>query len=232
MALDNVDLGHGDEERSGREFTLGTSTILGLFFCLALAFAAVFGLGYTVGRKSVAGTAPGIADTGLYGSKPPAGSAAIQAIPGYLSNKEAVDANANAKEDKVFVPPTQSASATPVFTAAKTTVIVPMNDTSAQTSAAPPTPAAAAAPAPPPPTPSAAPVLLPGSFIVQIAAVSHQEDADLLLSSLKARGYRVAVHTVPQDKLLHVQIGPFANRKDADAMRARLLADGYNAIVK
>ncbi len=67
---------------------------------------------------------------------------------------------------------------------------------------------------------------------MQIAAVSHQEDADLLVTTLKRRGYNVAVHTEPQDKLLHVQIGPFPSHKDADAMRQRLLADGFNAIVK
>jgi cell division septation protein DedD len=67
---------------------------------------------------------------------------------------------------------------------------------------------------------------------VQIAAVSHQEDADLLVSTLKRRGYSVAIRSEPQDKLLHVQIGPFASHKDADAMRQRLLADGFNAIVK
>jgi cell division septation protein DedD len=67
--------------------------------------------------------------------------------------------------------------------------------------------------------------------MVQIAAVSHQEDADLLLSALRSHGYAVFVRQ-EQDKLLHVQIGPFATRKEADAMRQRLLADGYNAIVK
>jgi cell division septation protein DedD len=68
--------------------------------------------------------------------------------------------------------------------------------------------------------------------IVQIAAVSHQEDADLLVSTLKRRGYNVAIHTEPQDKLLHVQIGPFPTHKEADAMRQKLLGDGFNAIVK
>jgi DedD protein len=67
---------------------------------------------------------------------------------------------------------------------------------------------------------------------VQVAAVSHQEDADLLVSSLKRRNYNVGIHQEPQDKLLHVQVGPFANKKDADAMRQRLQADGFNAIVK
>ena len=68
--------------------------------------------------------------------------------------------------------------------------------------------------------------------MVQIAAVSHQEDADLLVSALRAKGYAVAAHPSPSDQLIHIQVGPFSNHKDADAMRQRLLNDGYNAIVK
>lgn len=69
-------------------------------------------------------------------------------------------------------------------------------------------------------------------IMVQIAAVSHQEDADVLVSALKRRGYTASAHSEPQDKLLHVQVGPFASRDEAKAMRAKLLTDGYNAIIK
>ena len=74
----------------------------------------------------------------------------------------------------------------------------------------------------------------PGApIVVQIAAVSHHEDADVLISALSRRGYTVAIRQEPQDKLFHVQIGPFASKKESDAMRQRLQADGYNnAIVK
>ena len=68
--------------------------------------------------------------------------------------------------------------------------------------------------------------------MVQIAAVSRQEDADVLVTALRQRGYTVVVHNEPQDKLLHVQVGPFYARKDADAMKARLLADGFKAYIK
>ena len=66
---------------------------------------------------------------------------------------------------------------------------------------------------------------------MQVAAVSHQEDAELLASALQRRGYTVNVHNEP-DKLFHVQVGPFYARKDADAMKAKLLADGFNAYIK
>jgi DedD protein len=71
-----------------------------------------------------------------------------------------------------------------------------------------------------------------GSTMVQIAAVSHQEDATILVSALRKRGYAVVVRNEPKDSLFHVQVGPFASRDEAKAMRARLLGDGYNAILK
>ncbi len=68
--------------------------------------------------------------------------------------------------------------------------------------------------------------------MVQIAAVSSQDVADILTSSLQKKGYSVSVRHEPQDKLLHVQIGPFATRQEAVTMQQRVLADGFNAIVK
>jgi cell division septation protein DedD len=69
---------------------------------------------------------------------------------------------------------------------------------------------------------------------VQIAAISpaHKDDADLLATALHSKGYDVAERTATQDKLIHIQVGPFATKADAEAMRERLIVDGYNAIVK
>jgi DedD protein len=68
--------------------------------------------------------------------------------------------------------------------------------------------------------------------MVQVAAISRQEDADVLVAALKKHGYDAIIRSDPKDNLLHVQIGPFATRDEARAMRAKLLADGYNAILK
>jgi DedD protein len=68
--------------------------------------------------------------------------------------------------------------------------------------------------------------------MVQVAAVSKREDADILVSALQKKQYPVFVANVSGDPLFHVQVGPFTDPKDAEAMRSRLSADGYNAIVK
>ena len=76
------------------------------------------------------------------------------------------------------------------------------------------------------------PPALSGAFVVQVAAVTHREDAEALTAALKQKGYPVFIVSDAPDKLFHVQVGPFSDRKDATAMRDRLSAEGYNPIVK
>src|SRR5271157_5232372 len=57
-----------------------------------------------------------------------------------------------------------------------------------------------------------------GTLMVQIATVSHQEDADVLVGALRKRGYAVSVNRDAVDNQFHVRIGPFSNRNDAEAM--------------
>jgi DedD protein len=68
--------------------------------------------------------------------------------------------------------------------------------------------------------------------MVQIAAVSQQGDADVLMGALRKHGYAVAGHREPLDGLIHVRIGPFTTRDEAEKWRIKLLNDGYNAIVQ
>jgi DedD protein len=70
------------------------------------------------------------------------------------------------------------------------------------------------------------------SFMVQVAAVSKQEDAEILVTALRKKQYPVFIANSAGDPLFHVQVGPFSEKKDAEAMRTRLSGDGYNAIVK
>jgi DedD protein len=71
-----------------------------------------------------------------------------------------------------------------------------------------------------------------GTYTVQVAAVTKQEDAQALVGALKKKSYPVFVNSSPGDKLFHVQVGPFADLNQAEDMRARLAGDGYSPIVK
>ncbi len=68
--------------------------------------------------------------------------------------------------------------------------------------------------------------------MVQIAAVSREEDAQTLAGALRKRGFSPSVRPGTGDKFFHVQVGPFTNKTDAESMKQHLLADGYNAILK
>ena len=87
--------------------------------------------------------------------------------------------------------------------------------------------------APPAPALAVEPATAPtAGLMVQIAAVMHPEDAEVLVGALRKRGYAVSVRRVATDSLIHVQVGPFKSRDEAYRWRQRLLDDGYNAIVE
>lgn len=209
-----------EPEEQDREISLGTTTILGIFFALALLCAVFFGFGYSLGGRSAqpAATPPETRAPESNSSKPAPGVPA-----GQITAKPSADATQSA-----VVPidspaaPTQDSQPAPDLTPVKATV-----------STTRPEPATTTALKPAAASLSPGIAVSPGSSVVQVAAMSHQEDADIVAADLKRRGYTVAIRHEPQDKLFHVQIGPFATKKEADSMRQHLQADGYNsAIVK
>jgi cell division septation protein DedD len=204
-----------DPNRADREISLGTPTILGIFFALTLAFAAVFGLGYTMGHRSGQNAQASIAVDS-------AGMAVTSAVkPNAGSGVHPVATPVAQQVDQTPAPPPQTATVSLTPAPAANNAVSPA-DAAIVGDKIPPA-------APQPTTSNQQPAT---SFVVQVAAVSSQDVADILLSSLQKKGYTVAVHHEPQDKLLHVQIGPFPDKKEAEAMRQRVLADGFNAMVK
>ncbi len=195
------DYGLDEPAQQDREISLGATTILGIFFGLALVCSLFFGLGYSMGHRSapVAAAAPTEAPAVANTSAPKPSSGSLAETSSTLDNAPAT------VTPQEIATPRVAATVSPAA----------MSDKNA-------------------PRPSLAPpaIATGGTILVQIAAVSHREDADNLLAALKQRGYDVAIRNEPQDKLLHVQVGPFPTRKDADAMKQHLLADGYNAIIK
>lgn len=221
-----------DSPTREREISLGATTILGIFLLLALVCAVFFGFGYSMGRRSSLSTAS--ASDSVSAAVRTTG--ATKPTPGltHSANPSGDSSDASSSDDissagPQLPQPEQAPADAPVQQKPQ-----PATATAAPSAAEPPqfTPPAVSKTVPAPALRPAAAAVPGPPALVQVAAVSHQEDADTLLSALKRRGYDVTVRHEPQDKLLHVQLGPFPTRKDADAMRQRLLADGYNAIVK
>jgi DedD protein len=202
-----------DEERAS-EITLSTASLLGIFFGLVLICGVFFGFGYSMGR----GAGPSAQASTLEGSETTAAEnqAAPEPAPP-TSSVEPQDAPSAATVEPAPAeePPTKTASLKP----APPLVSKPAAGREISL------PPAYVAPADAPPTAT-------GKPMVQIAAVARREDADVLVSALRQRGYGVVVRNEPQDNLLHVQVGPFANRGQAAAIKQKLLSDGYNAIIK
>jgi cell division septation protein DedD len=188
------------------ELTLSTASILGIFFGLVLLCGAFFGFGYKMGSHRTA---------------PPADAAVIEATP-------ATGANFSAFKPAAGSPAGSPAPVPPVAVTTPAPAPTETDTPDAPPEAAPIVhPTATTHPA----APAVAPTAPTGTIFVQVAAVSHKEDADLLVSALKAKGYPVAAYGSP-DKLFHIQVGPFANRTAAESTRQRLLADGYQPILK
>ncbi|HVW78460.1 MAG TPA: SPOR domain-containing protein [Alloacidobacterium sp.] len=219
-----------EEEKTDSEVTLNATTLLGIFFGLVLVCGVFFGFGYSIGRRGTdaSSTTPPAATTSADDTATPAASHTPK--PSAMESLQAAgstDANDNADTvtESTDTANSQTPTAAPVVKQAALSS-TPLPKPSAVTAAPPQIKPASL------PIPSQTASGNAAGIMVQIAAVTHQEDANVLVSALRQRGYSVSVRNEPQDKLLHVQVGPFTSRDSAKAMRSRLLADGYNAILK
>jgi cell division septation protein DedD len=214
------------ERRRDTELTLGPAMLLVIFFGLALVCGLCFGLGYAVGHHG--------SQESSAGSLQASASAQTAPQPDVARPKPSATQQAN---------PAGPASSDQPASPALETVAIAGSQTSNPPAAASSSPSqpqvrsALPAQANPPSQPTAAlkaesPSSAAAAPMVQIAAVSHAEDAEVLVNALRKRGFAVVARRDAADGLIHVRIGPFANRNDANATRQKLLNDGYNAIVQ
>ena len=192
------------------EITLGTGKLLVLFFGLVAICALFFALGYSLGRKS----------------EPSLAAVSTTSAPQTSSNASKSSSGTNQATPQAtpmtFYKSVEQKEASHELT--------PAADSKTDITATPANTAPAQTPAANAPDPNAA---LPTSgYLVQVAAVSKQEDADALVDALKKKQYPAFVAPAAPDKLFRVQVGPFPEIKDAEAMRTRLIGDGYSPILK
>jgi DedD protein len=215
-------------EGKASEITLSTASLLGIFFGLVLVCGVFFGFGYSIGRGTGATAQVRPVPNPTIGEADE--TAAAQNPPAPAAQEPSDDSQAKAKAALAPVAARPKVEETPKEDAAETEkATAPVAaETAAQLVTSKPA-AGKIAPAYQPPT-DAPPTA--GQPMVQIAAVSRPQDADVLVAALRQRGYGVVVRSEPQDHLLHVQVGPFANRTQATEVKQKLLSDGYNAIIK
>ena len=204
------------------ELTLGFGTVLGLGAGLLLLCIVCFALGYAIGHRASTNqnAAVVVPDSSSHtspvkpGTKPGAvRTAPSPAAPTGNSDDQQIPASQTSGNSAADASSTQSAGAS----------------TNAQVRPALQSSNSAQSDAPLYIQPATSQVQ---GWMVQIAAVSRTEDADVLVGALRKRGYAVTARRELGDNLIHVQTGPFTSRNDANTMRQKLLNDGYNAIVQ
>jgi DedD protein len=189
------------------EITLSTVKLLGIFFGLVIICAVFFTMGYLLGKSTSAGGRTEIVAT----------------VPSGNSASKPSAANKTPDTTTQNCPP-GSPNCTPADTGAGKNSAPPSGDQQPSGSKAPDQSSAQSG--------TEVKNGAGSSYMVQVAAVSKQEDAEILVTALRKKQYPVFVANSSGDPLFHVQVGPFSDKKDADAMRNRLAGDGYNAIVK
>ena len=212
------------EQGRDREITVGPVILTGFVIFLVAICAGCFVAGYGVGRRSPVESASARPE--------PSGPSAAELLRNNQSKPDASQNSVAATTDSGTVPaagtvPAQAARGTaPAAYEPSNPATAPAVVQTALPAQSPAQPVSAVGQTVQSALPQA------GQWMVQIAAVSHEEDAEVLLSALRKRGYTVSARHDPVDSLLHVQVGPFNNRDDATAMRQKLLSDGYNAVVQ
>ena len=96
--------------------------------------------------------------------------------------------------------------------------------------------AAASSPAQPnPPSEPARPSAVgspPPGILVQVSALTRQQDAETLVQLLKEKKLPVLVTTAPNDTLFHVVVGPYPSDSEAQRVKRLLEEDGFQPIIK
>ncbi len=234
------------KSRRDSELTLGSGALLGIFLVFVVICGLCFGLGYSVGHH--AGPAPAIATPQSSPDQEPL--TANGSIPKPSAADQAPIAPTPQPVDATqsVAPPASSAAGAAPMPGAAAAPAAPAPVPAVQMSLQP---AAAGAPAPPAVRPALEQAASPASssqpaasggvqpaiqsaqpLMVQIAAISNPQDAEVLVGALRQRGYPVTVRRNLTDNLIHVRIGPFATRELANQWRLRLLNDGYNAVIQ
>jgi len=221
------------EARHDTELTLSSTSLLLILFGLVLLCGICFGVGYATGHSGTQETAALVQPASAQPTAAQSDSVAPKPSANAQAAADSTPPDTAAAEDGSV--PSNSASES-AQSAAGHAPAGSSNETSSafgQVRPALGTTAPNAGPLTLPATSSVAPALpAPGSVMVQIAAVSEQEEADVLMGALRKHGYAVTARRDPLDDLIHVRIGPFKTRDEAEISREKLLSDGYNAIVQ
>jgi cell division septation protein DedD len=224
--------------KSAGERVLEGKHVIGLFLLMLLFSGVFFTLGYVMGRNQYDGqvraatTGSRTPDTfvstenNVATKKPsPAEPLENESDPATASNKsdwEFYNNNTPAKREPRLDSAPKSSSNTPAAKSMNTLARVE-----------PPTPAPVATPvtitAKSSKPVAAVPASSSSTILLQVAAVSRQDDALSIASSLQKKRFPATVLAPQKDKFYRVQVGPYKDQKSADAAKKGLEGAGFKA---
>jgi cell division protein FtsN len=188
------------------EVLLGNKQLLSVFFIVVILFGVFFTMGYVLGRHSVSGG---------YAQLP--SRAAAPSAPAQPSGFSDTSSPASAQQTG----PAETAPAAeeaPAKTGTQPQQQMP--------AAEPPHPAAAPRAAAQVPSEPAA-----GQVFLQATAAKRQ-DAEVVASVLKQKGFPVVLAPGPTDAVLRVLVGPFSDSDGLAKARAGLEAAGFKPFLR
>jgi DedD protein len=219
-------------KRGAGERVLESKHVIGLFLLMLLFSGVFFTLGYVMGRNQYDGQVRA-ASTTSRASEPDVAPiperAPKQTAEAPPTASESDPATSNNNSDWEFYGSSKPAKKEPHLELVPKAPATPLASKTIN---------AKARVEPPAPTPAVAKTsklatsstLIPnGALVLQVAALTRQDDALSIASSLQKKHFAAFVQTPQKDKFYRVQVGPFKDKKAADIVKKGLESEGFKA---
>jgi len=223
--------------KSAGERVLEGKHVIGLFLLMLLFSGVFFTLGYVMGRNQYDGQVR----AATTGSRTPDtvvstknNVTAKTPSPAEPAVNESDPATASNKSDWEFYNNNSPAKREPRLDAAPKSSNTPAaKSVNTPARVEPPTPAPVATPvtitAKSSKPVAAVPASSSSTILLQVAAVSRQDDALSIASSLQKKRFPATVLAPQKDKFYRVQVGPYKDQKSAEAAKKALEGAGFKA---
>ncbi|MGB8493655.1 MAG: SPOR domain-containing protein [Candidatus Acidiferrum sp.] len=218
-------------KRGAGERVLEGKHVIGLFLLMLLFSGVFFTLGYVMGRNqydgqvSAAITNSRTPERGpVVPAKPePAPKRTAEAPPAATESDPATSGN---NSDWEFYGSSKPAKGEPhLEPVPKAPATSPASKTVNAKARVEPAPPAAKSSKPV----TNAPLIPNGALVLQVAALTRQDDALSIAGSLQEKHFAAYVQPPQKDKFYRVQVGPFKEKKAADAAKKGLESEGFKA---
>jgi septal ring-binding cell division protein DamX len=213
---------------------LESKHVIGLFLLMLLFSGVFFTLGYVMGRNQYDGQVSAATTNSRTPDREPVVPAKPEPAPKHTAEAppaatESDPATSGSNSDWEFYGSSKPAKGEPhlepVPKAPATSPAPKTVRTKPKVEPAPPAPAAARSGR----SATNAPLIPNGALVLQVAALTKQDDALSIASSLQKKHFAAYVQTPQKDKFYRVQVGPFKEKKAADAAKKGLESEGFKA---